>query len=68
MLELLARGLTNRQLADALDVSPDTVKYHLKNIFAKLQVADRRAAVQTARQLGLLDGGGQPMPPERTGG
>ena len=68
VLELLARGLTNRQLADALDVSPDTVKYHLKNIFAKLQVVDRRAAVRSARQLGLLDESGQPIPPARTGG
>jgi LuxR family maltose regulon positive regulatory protein len=68
VLELLARGLTNRQLADALDVSPDTVKYHLKNIFAKLQVVDRRAAVQSARQLGLLDESGQPIPPAGMGG
>ena len=68
VLELLARGLTNRQVADVLEVSPDTVKYHLKNIFAKLQVVDRRAAVQAARQLGLLDASGQPMPPERPGG
>ena len=68
VLELLARGLTNRQLADALDVSPDTVKYHLKNIFAKLQVVDRRAAVQSARQFGLLDESGQPIPPARMGG
>jgi LuxR family maltose regulon positive regulatory protein len=68
VLELLARGLTNRQLADALEVSPDTVKYHLKNIFAKLQVVDRRAAVQSARQLGVLDESGQPIPPARMGG
>jgi LuxR family maltose regulon positive regulatory protein len=68
VLELLARGLTNRQVADVLEVSPDTVKYHLKNIFAKLQVVDRRAAVQSARSLGLLDAIGQAVPPARTGG
>ena len=53
-LVLLARGLTNRQIADALEVSMDTVKYHLKNLFSKLRVTQRRAAVAEARRRGLL--------------
>jgi len=51
----LAGGLTNRELAKALFVSENTVKTHLKHIYAKLDVPTRTAAVDRARSLGLLE-------------
>ena len=55
VLDLLARGLPNRSIAGALEVSIDTVKYHLKNIFDKLGVRSRRAAIDEARRQGLIE-------------
>jgi LuxR family maltose regulon positive regulatory protein len=54
VLQLLARGLSNGEIAQALVVSPNTVKTHLRNIYRKLDVTTRRAAREAARQLGLL--------------
>jgi DNA-binding CsgD family transcriptional regulator len=45
ILELVAAGLTNAAIADRLWVSPGTVKKHLENVYAKLGVAHRAAAV-----------------------
>lgn len=45
MLEKLCLGLTNQELALELDVSPNTVKFHLKNIYSKLGVRNRAEAV-----------------------
>ena len=50
VLELLGQGLSNREMAEALVISENTVKRHLKAIFAKLEVNNRAAAV--ARLLG----------------
>ena len=44
VLDLLAEGLTNSQIADALYISPNTVKRHLKSVFEKLEVNNRAAA------------------------
>jgi LuxR family maltose regulon positive regulatory protein len=54
LLEHLARGLTNKEIARALDVGPETIKWHLKNVFGKLNAGNRRHAVDRARMLGLL--------------
>ena len=50
----LAKGLTNRQIAAALYVSEDTVKYRLKKLFRKWNVHSRQEAVRFARQKSLL--------------
>jgi LuxR family transcriptional regulator, maltose regulon positive regulatory protein len=55
ILELLAAGLTNRQIAAQLVISPETVKKHTGNIYGKLGVSNRTGAVTTAREMGLLD-------------
>ncbi|HEX4699141.1 MAG TPA: response regulator transcription factor [Actinomycetes bacterium] len=59
VLELLARGRTNGEIARALVVSPKTVRNHVSNVFAKLQVAGRSEAVARARDAGL--GGLSPL-------
>ncbi len=54
VLELVARGGTNREAAAKLFISEATVKTHLLHIYAKLGVSDRAAAVSEAFQRGLL--------------
>jgi LuxR family maltose regulon positive regulatory protein len=54
ILDLLDRGLPNKLIATTLDVSGETVKWHLKNVYLKLSVGSRRHAVERARLLGLL--------------
>jgi DNA-binding NarL/FixJ family response regulator len=55
VLELIARGLTNQAIADALVLSQKTVRNHVSNIFSKLQVSDRAQAIIRARQAGMGD-------------
>jgi DNA-binding NarL/FixJ family response regulator len=57
VLELVAAGNTNRELAAKLFISEATVKSHLLNIYAKLDVKDRAAAVGVAYRRGLLTPG-----------
>ena len=45
MLEGLSRGLTNRELAREFDISANTVKFHLSNLFDKLSVKNRTQAI-----------------------
>jgi len=54
VLELLDRSLTNKEIAMALQVGDETIKWHLKNLFAKLNASTRKQAVARARLLGLL--------------
>ena len=54
VLRLLADGQTNREIAQALCVSVNTVKTHLKNIYGKLGVRNRREAAAKANELYLL--------------
>ncbi|RYY42273.1 MAG: response regulator transcription factor [Sphingomonadales bacterium] len=55
ILRLVAEGHPNKQVAWRLQVSTDTVKAHLKNIFAKLDVSDRTQAVIIAARRGYID-------------
>jgi len=54
VLLLLAEGMANREIADRLVVTLDTVKKHLTRIFGKLGAVSRTQAVARARELGLL--------------
>ena len=55
VLRLVARGLTNRQIAERLTVSEHTVHRHVSNILRKLDTGSRAAAVARGAQEGLLD-------------
>jgi len=55
VLQLLAFGHTNKDIAERLSISPETVKAHLEHIFEKLEVSDRAAAVATAFRRGLIE-------------
>ncbi|MBN3793043.1 helix-turn-helix transcriptional regulator [Burkholderia sp. Ac-20353] len=55
ILELLARNLSNKEIAVALAVGEETVKWHLKNLFGKLDASSRKHAVRRALVLGLLE-------------
>jgi DNA-binding NarL/FixJ family response regulator len=57
ILDLVARGLDNTSVSRRLALSPKTVRNHLSNIFTKLQVADRSAAIVRARDAGLGQSG-----------
>ena len=72
MLDLVVRGASNREIAEALVVTDNTVKYHLKNILQKLHLRNRAQVVAYALQHGIdravnrafLPG---PCPPARVG-
>lgn len=54
ILALIARGMSNQQVADALFITVGTTKWHLNQIFGRLQVRNRTEAVARARALGML--------------
>jgi ATP/maltotriose-dependent transcriptional regulator MalT len=54
VLEALAAGQSNKEIARTLDVSPNTVKTHIANLFAKLEVSRRTEAIARARALGIM--------------
>ncbi|MEO8462745.1 MAG: response regulator transcription factor [Chloroflexota bacterium] len=53
ILDMVARGLSNPEIANRLVVAPKTVRNHISNIFSKLQVAHRAQAIVRAREAGL---------------
>jgi DNA-binding CsgD family transcriptional regulator len=65
VINLIACGESNKEVARNLGISPETVKSHMKRIFAKLDVDKRAHAVARAQNLGLIDGdapAAQPVP------
>ena len=59
VLTLAAEGLANKQIAQRLWVTPKTIKFHLSNVFRKLDVSNRTEATRQAQRLGLLQVGGR---------
>jgi LuxR family transcriptional regulator, maltose regulon positive regulatory protein len=56
VLDLLARGFSNKEIASHLSIEVRTVKWHTGNIFGKLNVKNRNQAVVRARELNVLQG------------
>lgn len=54
VLELLAAGRSNKEIARRLDVSPNTVKTHVTKLLAKLEARRRTEAILRARELGMI--------------
>jgi DNA-binding NarL/FixJ family response regulator len=54
VLELIVRGLANKQIAYALSIAEHTVKNHVKSILSKLGVQDRTQAATAAIQRGII--------------
>ena len=54
VLELIAEGLSNQEIADALFVSLNTTKTHIANIYSKLNVKRRTQAIQKAHDLAIV--------------
>jgi DNA-binding NarL/FixJ family response regulator len=54
VLELIAQGMRNKEIAAALGISEETAQVHVKNILSKLKVKDRTAAVNVALRRGII--------------
>jgi NarL family two-component system response regulator LiaR len=54
VLELMAKGLSNQEIAETLFVSLNTIKTHTSKVFEKLDVSRRTQAVQKAKDIGLI--------------
>jgi DNA-binding NarL/FixJ family response regulator len=54
ILQLLALGLTNKQIAHRLGISAHTVKFHVSSIFAKMQTTNRTETVKLGLKMGLI--------------
>jgi DNA-binding CsgD family transcriptional regulator len=54
ILERLASGQSNKELARALDISPNTIKTHVARLYEKLEVRNRIEAIEKARWLALI--------------
>lgn len=54
ILELIAKGLRNKEIAGELGIGQETVQTHIKRLFVKLQVSDRTAAVTVALSRGIV--------------
>ena len=57
VLELVARSMSNKEIGRALQVGEETIKWHMKNLFAKLDAGTRKQVVARARIFGLLSDG-----------
>jgi two-component system, NarL family, response regulator len=54
VIELLAMGMRNKEIANSLSISEGTVQVHMRNIFAKLDVKDRTGAISVAAKRGII--------------
>jgi LuxR family maltose regulon positive regulatory protein len=56
VLALMAQGLKYKEISASLFITLNTVRFHVKGIYGKLNVNNRTQAIETARRLGLLAG------------
>ena len=54
ILQLIAKGRTNKEIARSLGIAPETVKSHVKHVFGKLSVERRAQAISRAQSFGLV--------------
>ncbi|MBW6410315.1 LuxR C-terminal-related transcriptional regulator [Clostridium weizhouense] len=54
VLDLLNKGMSNIEISEHLNVTKDTIKFHTKNIYSKLNVKNRIKAVQVAKNIGII--------------
>ena len=54
VLNAIAKGFTNREVAEIMSISPQTVPVHVRNIYRKLQARNRTEATYEARRMGLI--------------
>jgi DNA-binding NarL/FixJ family response regulator len=54
VLQLTAQGLANKQIAASLEISENTVKFHLSSLYAKLGATSRTEAVRAGARRGLV--------------
>ena len=54
VLKILAKGMSNDEIADVLQISPETVKRHLSTIYGKLEAKNRQQAVLSGKAIGIL--------------
>ena len=54
VLQLLANGMSNKEIAHHLNITGETVKWHIKNVYGKLEIKNRVQALQCAKELKLL--------------
>jgi two-component system, NarL family, response regulator len=54
VLELIGKGMRNKEIASALGIGEETTKQHVKGIFSKLEVTDRTAAINIALRRGII--------------
>lgn len=64
VLQLMAQAMTNKKIARTLGVSPETVKWHIKNLFGKLGVAGREEAIARWRDLNIRQPDGSASRPD----
>jgi len=55
ILQMLSSGMKHEEIASSLFISVPTVRYHVKNIYQKLEVNNKISAIQTAKAMGLLE-------------
>jgi DNA-binding CsgD family transcriptional regulator len=54
VIQLMAQGLANKQIALSLSISEHTVKFHLSSLYAKLGISSRTEAIKRGIELGLI--------------